>query len=167
MRKRAILQESVIDRFSVALSCEYVLHSRFDWRYICAMLIGHARVSTNEQDTAVKWRRSSRRIRVSIVRRPPKGAVAVTHSPDHFAIAIDVFHLFQLELERKGIQVDSPSLHPSGRRYSTRKPSMNWRDHVRDFCTGQQRRRRPNRRILVCPKSSGARIICHPHSVPR
>jgi DNA invertase Pin-like site-specific DNA recombinase len=34
--------------------CEKVLHYLFDWRYICAMLIGYARVSTNEQDTAAQ-----------------------------------------------------------------------------------------------------------------
>jgi len=34
--------------------CEKVLHYRFDWRYIYAMLIGYARVSTNDQDTAAQ-----------------------------------------------------------------------------------------------------------------
>ena len=31
-----------------------VLHYWFDWRYICAMLIGYARVSTDDQDTAAQ-----------------------------------------------------------------------------------------------------------------
>ena len=31
------------------LCCEKVLHYRFDWRYIYAMLIGYARVSTDDQ----------------------------------------------------------------------------------------------------------------------
>jgi DNA invertase Pin-like site-specific DNA recombinase len=30
------------------------LHYWFDWRYICAMLIGYARVSTDDQDTAAQ-----------------------------------------------------------------------------------------------------------------
>ena len=34
--------------------CEKVLHCHPDWRYICAMLIGYARVSTGGQDTAVQ-----------------------------------------------------------------------------------------------------------------
>ncbi len=34
------------------LRCKTVLHYWFDWRYICAMLIGYARVSTDDQDTA-------------------------------------------------------------------------------------------------------------------
>ena len=34
--------------------CEKVLHYPIDWRYICAMLIGYARVSTDDQDTAVQ-----------------------------------------------------------------------------------------------------------------
>src|SRR5439155_23732106 len=34
--------------------CRKVLHYWFDWRYICAMLIGYARVSTNDQDTAAQ-----------------------------------------------------------------------------------------------------------------
>ena len=36
------------------LRCEKVLHCQIDWRYICAMLIGYARVSTDDQDTAVQ-----------------------------------------------------------------------------------------------------------------
>ena len=28
-------------------SCETVLQERFDWRYLCAMLIGYARISTS------------------------------------------------------------------------------------------------------------------------
>jgi DNA invertase Pin-like site-specific DNA recombinase len=34
--------------------CKKVLHYRVDWQYICAMLIGYARVSTDDQDTAVQ-----------------------------------------------------------------------------------------------------------------
>ena len=34
--------------------CETVLHYRFDWRYLYAMLIGYARVSTDDQDTAAQ-----------------------------------------------------------------------------------------------------------------
>jgi DNA invertase Pin-like site-specific DNA recombinase len=36
------------------LRCKKVLHYWFDWRYICAMLIGYARVSTDDQDTAAQ-----------------------------------------------------------------------------------------------------------------
>jgi hypothetical protein len=36
------------------LCCINVLHYRFDWRYIYAMLIGYARVSTDDQDTAAQ-----------------------------------------------------------------------------------------------------------------
>jgi len=36
------------------LRCKKVLHYSFDWRYICAMLIGYARVSKDDQDTAVQ-----------------------------------------------------------------------------------------------------------------
>jgi hypothetical protein len=36
------------------LRCKKVLHYSSDWRYICAMLIGYARVSTDEQDTAAQ-----------------------------------------------------------------------------------------------------------------
>src|SRR6516225_6211184 len=35
-------------------SCKKVLQYKLEWRYICAMLIGYARVSTNEQDTATQ-----------------------------------------------------------------------------------------------------------------
>ena len=38
------------------LCCKKVLHYKFDWRYICAMLIGYARVSTDDQDTAAQVR---------------------------------------------------------------------------------------------------------------
>ena len=36
------------------LRCKKVLHYRIDWRYICAMQIGYARVSTDDQDTAAQ-----------------------------------------------------------------------------------------------------------------
>jgi DNA invertase Pin-like site-specific DNA recombinase len=36
------------------LRCKKVLHWWLDWRYICAMLIGYARVSTDDQDTAAQ-----------------------------------------------------------------------------------------------------------------
>jgi Resolvase, N terminal domain len=36
------------------LRCEKVLQYWFDWRYICAMQIGYARVSTDDQDTAAQ-----------------------------------------------------------------------------------------------------------------
>src|SRR5215472_2026896 len=36
------------------LSCKKVLQYHFEWRYICAMLIGYARVSTDDQDTTVQ-----------------------------------------------------------------------------------------------------------------
>ena len=36
------------------LRCKKVLHYWFDWRYICAMQIGYARVSTDDQDTAAQ-----------------------------------------------------------------------------------------------------------------
>jgi DNA invertase Pin-like site-specific DNA recombinase len=34
--------------------CKKVLLYRNQWRYVCAMLIGYARVSSNEQDTAAQ-----------------------------------------------------------------------------------------------------------------
>ena len=40
--------------FQAFSRCEKVLHYQIDWRYICAMLIGYARVSTDDQDTAVQ-----------------------------------------------------------------------------------------------------------------
>ncbi len=40
--------------FRAFLRCEKVLHFQIKWRYICAMLIGYARVSTDDQDTAVQ-----------------------------------------------------------------------------------------------------------------
>ena len=40
--------------FQGLLCCEKALHYRFDWRYIYAMLIGYARVSTDDQDTAAQ-----------------------------------------------------------------------------------------------------------------
>ena len=40
--------------FRGLLRCKKVLHHCLDWRYICAMLIGYARVSTDDQDTAVQ-----------------------------------------------------------------------------------------------------------------
>jgi DNA invertase Pin-like site-specific DNA recombinase len=36
------------------MHCETVLLYRNHWQYICAMMIGYARVSTNEQDTAAQ-----------------------------------------------------------------------------------------------------------------
>src|ERR1035441_4029231 len=41
-------------RFLGFSCCEKVLRYQFDWRYICAMVIGYARVSTNDQDTAAQ-----------------------------------------------------------------------------------------------------------------
>lgn len=41
-------------RFRGFLRCEKVLHYDTEWRYICAMLIGYARVSTDDQDTAAQ-----------------------------------------------------------------------------------------------------------------
>jgi hypothetical protein len=42
------------NRLQGFLRCKKVLHYQFDWRYICAMLIGYARVSTDDQDTAAQ-----------------------------------------------------------------------------------------------------------------
>ena len=42
------------NEFSKLGRCETVLHYRFDWRYLYAMLIGYARVSTDDQDTAAQ-----------------------------------------------------------------------------------------------------------------
>ena len=46
------LAKSVIDQFPGVLALQKGRHYWFDWRYICAMLIGYARVSTDDQDTA-------------------------------------------------------------------------------------------------------------------
>lgn len=40
--------------FQGFLHCKKVLHYRTEWRYICAILIGYARVSTDDQDTAAQ-----------------------------------------------------------------------------------------------------------------
>src|SRR5262249_45458861 len=40
--------------FSQFLRCEKVLHYQTQWLYICAMLIGYARVSKDDQDTGAQ-----------------------------------------------------------------------------------------------------------------
>lgn len=40
--------------FKAFESCKKVLQYKLEWRYICAMLIGYARVSTDDQDTTVQ-----------------------------------------------------------------------------------------------------------------
>ena len=40
--------------FQGLLRCETVLQCRFDWRYLYPMLIGYARVSTEDQDTTAQ-----------------------------------------------------------------------------------------------------------------
>jgi hypothetical protein len=40
--------------FRAFSSCKKLLHYQFDWRYIYAMLIGYARVSTDDQDTSAQ-----------------------------------------------------------------------------------------------------------------
>src|SRR5205823_618398 len=47
-------KESQDQRFRGFRRCEKVLLYRNNWRYICAMLIGYARVSTNDQETAAQ-----------------------------------------------------------------------------------------------------------------
>lgn len=52
--KRPFVQLVIRHRLSGALRCVNVLHYQKDWHYVCAMLIGYARVSTNEQDTTAQ-----------------------------------------------------------------------------------------------------------------
>ena len=64
----------MLAQFSRILGLRKGMHYRVDWRYICAMMIGYARVSTDEQDTAAQVGRSRRLdASVSIARRPPAG----------------------------------------------------------------------------------------------
>jgi hypothetical protein len=76
LHKRPVAQQNWrLLTFQRFWRCEKVLNYRFDRRYICAMLIGYARVSTDEQTPPPKRRRSRRAgASASIVRRLPADA---------------------------------------------------------------------------------------------
>ena len=54
LHKRPVLQQSEPPAFSRVFALQKVWHYHLDWRYICAMLIGYARVSTDDQGAAAQ-----------------------------------------------------------------------------------------------------------------